>query len=49
MSSLPGGPADKAGLSHETLWGVYGMLEVICGRAEKIRIEPPGVDGAEFY
>jgi hypothetical protein len=49
MSSLPGGPADKAGLSHESLWGVYAMLEVFHGHASKIRIEPPGADGEEFY
>jgi hypothetical protein len=49
MSSLPGGPADKAGLIHEALWGVYGMLEVLRGGANAIRIEEPRVDGAEFY
>jgi hypothetical protein len=25
MSTLPGEPADKAGLKHEALWGVFGM------------------------
>jgi hypothetical protein len=48
MSTLPGGPADKAGLSHE-LWGVVGMVKVLSGEAEAIRIEEPGTDGAEFY
>jgi hypothetical protein len=49
MSTLPGGPADKAGLVHETLWGVYAMLKVLCGEADAICIEEPGVDGAEFF
>lgn len=49
MSTLPGGPADKAGLIHEALWGVYAMLKVLCGEADSICIEEPGVDGAEFH
>lgn len=49
MSTLPGGPADKAGNNHETLWGVVGMASVIGGQADAIRIEEPGTDGAEFY
>jgi hypothetical protein len=49
MSSLPGGPADKAGLSHEALWGVVAMLKVLHGQATEIRIEPPSIDAAEFY
>jgi hypothetical protein len=49
MSTLPGGPADKAGLSHEALWGVFGILKVLLGGADAIRIEEPGTDGAEFY
>jgi hypothetical protein len=49
MSTLPGGPADKAGLKHEALWGVVGMVSVLAGEAEAIRIEEPGTDGAEFY
>lgn len=49
MSTLPGGAADKAGLVHEALWGVYAMLKVLCGEADSICIEEPGVDGAEFH
>ncbi len=49
MSTLPGGPADKAGNIHETLWGVVGMVSVLGGQANAIRIEEPGTDGAEFY
>lgn len=48
-SSLPGGPADKGGTNYEILWGLHGLLDVIQDRAESIRIEPPGIDGAEFY
>lgn len=49
MSTLPGGPADKAGNIHEALWGVVGMVSVLGGQADAIRIEEPGTDGAEFY
>src|ERR1035438_8312017 len=49
MSTLPGGAADKAGLVHEALWGVYAMLQVLRGEADTICIEEPGVDGAEFF
>lgn len=49
MSTLPGGPADKFGNIYETLWGVVGMVSVLGGQAETIRIEKPGTDGAEFY
>jgi len=49
MSTLPGGPADKAGLKHEALWGVIGMISVLAGEAAAIRIEEPGTDGAEFF
>jgi len=49
MSTLPGGPAGKAGLRHEALWGVVGMVEVLSGEADAIRIEEPGTDGAEFF
>jgi len=49
MSTLPGGAADKAGLIHETLWGVSAMLDVLGGKADAICIEAPGVDGAEFF
>lgn len=49
MSSLPGGPAEKAGATYEALWGVRAMLEILHGNAERIRIEEPRVDGAEFW
>jgi len=49
MSTLPGGPADKAGMVHEALWGVHAMLMMLHGQATSIRIEEPKKDGAEFY
>lgn len=48
-SSLPGGPAGKGGTNYEILWGLLGLLDVVQDRAESIRIEPPGVNGAEFF
>lgn len=49
MSSLPGGPAEKAGMTYEALWGVSAMLEILHGNADRIRIEEPRIDGAEFW
>lgn len=49
MSSLSGGAAEKAGVTYEALWGVRAMLEILNGNAERIRIEEPRVDGAEFW
>ena len=49
LSTHPGGAADKAGLVHEALWGVRGLLAVLNGEATSIRVETPGDDGAEFY
>lgn len=49
MSSLPGGPADKGGNNFEALWGVDGLVRVLTCQADEIRIEPPGVDGEEYY
>ncbi|MGJ8641526.1 MAG: hypothetical protein ACSHYA_19200 [Opitutaceae bacterium] len=48
ISSISGGTADKLGNIYEAYWGVFGMLEVLDGRANEIRIETPGIDGAEF-
>lgn len=49
LSTHSGGAADKAGLFHESLWGVRCMVDVLNGEAAAIRIETPGDDGAEFY
>ncbi len=49
MSSIPGGPAGKAGNKYEALWGVKAMLALLLGEAERMRVKEPRVDGAEFY
>jgi hypothetical protein len=49
MSGLSGGPAEKAGAVYETLWGVYAMLDLLRKDAERIRVEEPRVNGAEFW
>ncbi len=49
MSSLSGGAAEKAGATYETLWGVCAMLDLLHESAERIRVEEPRVDGAEFW
>src|SRR5271165_1326344 len=49
MSSLSGGPAEKAGAIYETLWGVYAMLDLLHETAERLRVEEPRVNGAEFW
>ncbi len=43
---LTGGPADKAGDSFERRWTVFALLDLLEGRAQSIRIEVPGDDGA---
>jgi len=45
---LPGGPSDKAGNRYELLWTADRLVDLILGRAESIRLEPPDVDGIEF-
>jgi hypothetical protein len=49
MSSLSGGPAEKAGETYEALWGVHAMLELFHQSAERIRVEEPRMDGEEFW
>lgn len=49
QSTHPGGAAEKAGIIHESLWGIHCLLEVLTGKAECICIEKPGDDGEEFY
>lgn len=49
MSSLSGGPAEKAGAIYETLWGVHAMLDLLNETAERLRVEEPRVNGAEFW
>ena len=47
-SSVPGGPAAKAGDIYEALWGVQGFMHLLIGEVNEIQIELPGEDGAEF-
>lgn len=48
---LPGGAADKLGNKYEAAWTVGCLLEILRGRWDAIRIEPPGPegDGVEFW
>ena len=46
---LPGGPADKLGNRYENWWTVYQLARILQGGSDSIRIEPPGVDKAEFF
>ena len=45
---LPGGPASKIGHRYETWWTVYQLLRILQGETRELRIEPPGIDPAEF-
>lgn len=48
---LPGGSSDKIGNRYEDRWTVACAFNVLDGRAEAIRLEPPGPenDGVEFW
>jgi len=46
---LSGGAGAKIPNDYEDLWGVEGLLKVLLGEADNIRIEEPGVFDAEFY
>lgn len=48
---LPGGAADKFGALYEGRRTVYAMLDILEGRANSIRLEPPGEEGrgVEFW
>lgn len=45
---LPGGPSDKYGNRYELRWTIYKFVELITGRLDWIRIEPPGENAIEF-
>jgi hypothetical protein len=47
--TLPGGPTDKLGNRYEGWWTVFCMVEVMQEKADSIRLEPPGIDGIEFW
>ena len=46
--TLPGGPANKLGNRYEKWWTVSEFVRMLSGETEEIRIEPLGVDKAEF-
>ena len=46
--TLPGGPADKLGNRYEQWWTVSELVRVLSGSADSLRIEPPGIEKAEF-
>lgn len=46
---LSGGAGAKIPNDYEDLWGAEGLLSVVLGEADNIRIEEPGVFDAEFY
>jgi hypothetical protein len=48
---LPGGATDKFGNRYEGRWTVYCMIKVLNEKADSIRLEPPGIEGAgvEFW
>ncbi len=46
--TLLGGPADKLGNRYEKWWTVSEFVRMLHGDTEAIRIEPPGVEKAEF-
>lgn len=46
---LPGGPTDKFGNYYEGKWTVLCLIDLLKGEVDKIRLEPPGDDGFEFY
>ncbi len=45
---LPGGQTDKLGNRYESWWTVQQLLRLIAGDALSIRLEPPGIEKAEF-
>ncbi len=48
---LPGGQTDKFGNRYEGRWTVFALLEVLEGKFDSLRLEPPGDagDGVEFW
>lgn len=46
--TLPGGPAAKRGNRYEKLWTLSELVRMLRGETESMRIEKPGLDGAEF-
>jgi hypothetical protein len=47
--TLAGGTSDKLGNRYEGRWTVLCMVDVMDEKADSIRLEPPGIDGIEFF
>lgn len=45
MTALPGGGALRTGLDYEDWWLVLRVVEMLEGKATRIRLEPPGEEG----
>lgn len=45
---LPGGPSDKAGNRYEIRWVVRQLIDLVTGRLDWLRLEPPGDDAIEL-
>ena len=44
-----GGLWDKLGNRYENRWTVFCMVDVMDEKADSISLEPPGIDGIEFF
>lgn len=51
MPALPGGSADKLGNQYEDWWMLLRVADILTGKAARIRLEPPLLEGegAEFW
>ncbi len=47
--TFAGGVADKLGNRYEGRWTVHCMVDVMDEKADSISLEPPGIDGIEFF
>ena len=47
--TLAGGTSDKLGNRYEGRWTVLCMVDVMDEKADSISLEPPGIDGIEFF
>ena len=47
--TFAGGVADKLGNRYEGRWTVHCMIDVMEEKADSITLEPPGIDGIEFF
>jgi hypothetical protein len=47
--TFSGGVSDKLGNRYEGRWTVFCMVDVMDEKADSISLEPPGIDGIEFF